>query len=168
MAIAVGNVIYASVVNSMNSTKTYSGTLAKGADWIQDSIGNNGQVYCHRASGQSLFVSTFTCGIFGGGKFRVKKWVNGGWNETVFSADYGWNTNASLNIKSTGPGLYRIYSETAFAMNAISWNIYCAQNTCEKGKKIVCWDGFKTSLNKVNTGQPITAALANQQRLGNE
>lgn len=35
-------------------------------------------------------------------------------------------------------------------------------------KLIVCWDDFKTSLNKVNTGQPITAALANQQRLGNE
>lgn len=168
MAIAVGNVIYASEVNAVNGNVTYSGTLAKGADWIQNSIGNDGQVYCHRASGQSLFVATFKCGAFGGGKFRIKKFINGGWNETVYSRDFGWNTNASLDVKSTGPGRYRIYSETAFAFNVIPWKIYCAQNTCEKGKFIVCWDGFKTSLNKVNTGQPITAALANQQRLGNE
>lgn len=168
MAIAQGNVIYASEVNAVNNNASLSGTLSAGADWIQNSIGNDGVVWCHRSAGQRLFEASMTCGIFGGGKFRIKKFVNGGWNETIYSKDYGWNANDNAKVNSTGPAAYRIYSETAFAMNAISWRIYCAQNDCTAGKRIVCWDGFQNTLNKVNTGQPITAALANQQRLGYE
>lgn len=168
MAITQGGLIYASDINSVNGNPSYSGTLSSGADWIQDSIGNNGIVYSHRASGQLLFYAPFKCGIFGGGKFRIKKWVNGGWNETVYSRDFGWNTNTTVSVNSTGPGAYRIYSDTAFAFNAIPWKVYCGQNTCTKGKPIVCWDDFKSSLNKVNTGVKITVSYANAQKLGNE
>lgn len=168
MAIAQGGLIYASDVNSINSSASYSGTMSSGADWIQDAIGNNGIVYSHRASGQLLFQGSFKCGWFGGGKFRIKKWVNNGWNETLCSRDFGWNTDETVKVNSTGPGKYRIYSETAFAFNALPWNVYCGQINCQKGKPIVCWDDFKTSLNKVNTGVMITTSHANAQKLGNE
>ena len=168
MSISQGSVIYASDINSVNGNASYSGTLAKGADWIQDSIGNNGVVYSHRASGELLFYGSFSCGIFGGGNFRVKKWVNSGWNETVCSRNFGWNTNETVRVYSTGPGAYRIYSDTAFAFYAIPWSVYCGQINCTKGKKIVCWDDFKTSLNKVNTVVKITTSYANAQKLGNE
>lgn len=168
MAIAQGNIIYASDINNINSNASYSGTLPYGEDWIHNAIGNNGIVYSHRANGQLLFYGYFKCGWFGGGKFRIKKWVNGGWNETLLSRDFGWSTDETINVNSTGPGQYRIYSETAFAFEALPWAVYCGQINCEKGKKIVCWDDFQTSLNKVNTGVKITVSHANAQKLGNE
>lgn len=164
----IGNNINSIIVNSINSLVTYSGTLSKGADWIQDSIGNNGVVYSHLPYGKVLFWGHFECGAFGGGKFRVKKWIDGGWNSEIYSKDFGWNTNTDVQVQSTGPGAYRIYSETAFAFNALPWSIYCGQTNCSTGLPIVCWDDFKSSLNKVNTGQLITADLANKQRLGDE
>ena len=168
MSISQGNAVYASDINTKNAEVTYSGTMPDGADWIQDYIGNNGTIYSHRPSGSLLFQGTFSCGMFGGGYIRIKKWVNNGWNETVCSKDYSWFTNETLKVNSTGPGKYRIYSETAFQFAPIPWYVYCGQSNCEKGKKIVCWDDFKTSLNKVNAGVQITASHANAQKLGNE
>ena len=160
-----GTLISASDLNSKNSECSLSGTLPDSADKIQDSIGNNGVVYSHRPSGALFFSARFKCGWFGGGKLRIKKWVNGGWNETVYSADFGWNTNKTVNVNSTGPGQYRIYSETAFQFAAIPWYIYCGNSGCNRGSKLTVYDDLKSSINTL-PGTIITATLCNSQRVG--
>lgn len=165
--IAQGELVYASDILSANSEPTYSGTMPSGADWIQDYIGNDGMFYTHRESGEGLFYGHFTCGAFGGGKFRIKKWVNNGWNETISNWDFGWNANTEKTWTSTGPGLYRVYSETAFAMNDIPWRVYCGQiSGISRGDPIILYDDFRSSLNTITTDVKITAAYANSQRMG--
>lgn len=166
MSISQGSKITASDINSVNSNVSYSGTLPDSYAHIENNIGNNGERYIHRTSGQAIFQASFSCGWFGGGKFRVKKWVSGGWNETVYSRDFGWNTNETVTVNSTGPGRYRIYSETDFQFAAIPWKIWCAHNTVSSGEKIYCFDDFTSSGNKVHTGDRITVSYANAQKIG--
>lgn len=168
MSIGIGQEVFASDIVARNSEPTYSGTLPDSADWIQDSIGNDGMFYSHRASGQPLFHAIFRNGAFGGGEFRIRKWVNDGWNETISDWNFGWNVNEDLTWNSTGPGLYRVYSNTAFQFAAIPWEIWCGQNTgISRGDPIILWDDFRSSLNQVGTGTTkITASLANSQRMG--
>ncbi|AEC02363.1 hypothetical protein [Parasphaerochaeta coccoides] len=149
-----------------NSDVSLSGTLPDSADWIQDSIGNNRIIYSHhRPTGVLLFSTYFRCGWFGGGHFRIYKWIHGGWNETVYAANFGWNTNTTVNANSTGSGQYRICSETAFQFVTISWRIYCGQTDCTKGKHLTVYDGFRSSINTL-PGTLITPSLCNSQRVG--
>ncbi|MGX8678406.1 MAG: hypothetical protein ACQGQO_04785 [Sphaerochaetaceae bacterium] len=165
MAFSSGDLITASGLNEINGSASFSGTLGDSSDWIQDSIGNNGIFFSHRPAGSLLFTGYFKCGWLGGGKFRIKKWVSGGWNETVYSADFGWNTKTTVNVSSTGPGQYRAYSESAFQFAAIPWSIFCGQTDCTTGKFLTVYDGFRSSINSL-PGTLITAALCNSQRAG--
>ncbi|MFA7189044.1 MAG: hypothetical protein WC117_03035 [Sphaerochaetaceae bacterium] len=165
MAFSQGQLITAAELNNVNSGASKSGTLASGADWLQDSIGNDGVFYTHRQSGALIFTATFKCGAFGGGKFRIKKWVDGAWNETVCSRDFGWNTNTTVNVTGTGPGAYRAYSETAFAFNAVPWSIYCGQTDCTRGKYLTYYDGFQSSINTLR-GTSLSVSACNSQRVG--
>ncbi|MGP1508557.1 MAG: hypothetical protein ACTTJW_06745, partial [Sphaerochaeta sp.] len=75
MAWVIGDLITASKLSNENYNNYgyFEGTLPDGSDWIEQYIGNNGQVYSHVASGTTLFWGRFRCGLFGGGKLRVKK-----------------------------------------------------------------------------------------------
>lgn len=160
-----GTALSADYLNAKNSEVSLSGTLGDSADWIQDSIGNNGIIFSHRPAGTLLFSGHFRCGWFGGGRFRIYKWINGGWNETVYAVNFGWNTNTTVNAYSTGPGAYRICSETAFQFAAIPWYIYCGQTDCTRGKHLTVYDGFRSSINTL-PGTLITPDLCNAQRVG--
>ncbi len=168
MAWNIGDLITASKLGSENYDHYgyFEGPLGDSADWIQDSIGNNGQVYSHVASGTTLFWGRFRCGWFGGGKLRVKKWVNGGWNETILSRDFGWNTNEEIRAYSTGPGLYRIYSETAFQFAAIPWWVEFGQTSFIAGQKIVKWDDKFSSLGTRSEGVLLTVAQLQSGYIG--
>jgi len=165
MSFAQGSLITASELNSVNSGVSLSGTMSDSADWIQDWIGNSGIFYTHRPAGSLIMTAYFRCGWFGGGNFRVAKWVNGGWNEMVYSANYGWSTNTTAYVYSTGPGQYRAYSDTAFQFAAIPWSIYCGQTDCTTGKYLTVYDGFQSSINTLS-GTSLTASICNSQRVG--
>ena len=158
MAWVIGDLITASKLGNENYNNYgyFEGTLPDGSDWIEQYIGNNGQVYSHVASGTTLFWGRFRCGLFGGGKLRVKKWVDNGWNETILSKDFGWNTNEEVRAYSTGPGLYRIYSETAFQFSAVPWWIEFGQTGLIAGQKIVKWDDKFSSLGTRGKGTLLT------------
>lgn len=171
MSIAQYQQILASDIVSVNTPPTFTGTLPSGADWLQDNIGNNGQFYTHRESGEDIFYGHFKCGWFGGGNFRLKKWVNDGWNETISDWNFGWSSDNALTWQSTGPGLYRAYSDTAFQFDALPWKIWCGQiSGINRGDKIVLWDSFTSSLEKypLSSDTKITVNLANAQRMGAE
>ena len=165
MAFTQGQLITASGLNVVNDGISISGNFPVSADWIQDYIGNNGIIYSHRPPGALLFHIRLDCGWFGGGKFRVVKWVNGGWNETLASSNYGWSTHTDVNVNSTGPGQYRIYFDTAAQFDSTSWQIYCGQTDCMVGKHLTVYDGFYSSLNTL-PGTIITAYVCNSQRVG--
>lgn len=161
------DLITASKLNSENAEMGYfEGTLPDSSDWIEDYIGNDGIVYSHVSAGKPLFWARFKCGLFGGGKFRIVKWVNNGWNETVYSIDFGWNTNTSITINSTGPGKYRIYSASAFQFAAIPWKIWFGQTDCKVGAQLVEWNNWKTSLLHKETEELITVSKLNSGYIG--
>lgn len=155
-----GTLITAALMNSINSDATISFTVAKGADRIQDYVGNSGCFYSHRPNG-ALLVSmpSIKCGAFGGGHFYIKKYVDGAWT-TLKSWSWGWNTNTSINFNSTGPGYYQVYSSD-WAMNAISGTIYCGDTACAVGGKIRLANTWQTNSGGYISGGLITADLAN-------
>lgn len=165
MAFTQGQLITASELNSVNGGVSISGTMSDSADWIQDWVGNNGVFYSHRPAGTLLFSAYFRCGWFGGGQLRIVKWVNGGWNETVCARDFGWSTNETVNVNSTGPGQYRVYSNTAFQFAPISYYIYCGQTDCARGKYLTYYDGFQSSINTLR-GTSLSVSACNSQRMG--
>lgn len=167
MAWNIGEFITQSRLNVENRNYgKFSGQLGDSADWIQNSIGNNGQVYSHAAAGSVLFQGRFDCGWLGGGKFRIKKWVNGGWNETRLARDFGWNTHETVTATSSGEGLYRIYSETAFQFAAIPWTIWFGQTSFIAGQKIVKWDDKFSSLGTREAGARLTVAQLQSGYIG--
>ena len=168
MAVSSGQLIKASDINSINDGVSLSGTMPDAANSIQYYIGNNGHVFSHRPYGATLFQASFSNGMFGGGRLVVERWANGIAVETICDEQMGWFTDRTITVNSRGPSEYRIYSADNWQFAPIPWKIWCGQSDCQVGKKIVCWDGFKSSLNKVNSGSLITATLANAQRLGNE
>jgi hypothetical protein len=165
MAFTQGQLITASGLNSVNGGVSLSGGFPGGADWIQDYIGNSGIVYSHRPAGSLLFHIRLDCGWFGGGYLRVVKWVSGGWNETLASPNYSWNTHTDVNVNSTGPGQYRIYFDTAAQFDGTSWQIYCGQTDCTRGKYLTYYDGFQSSINTLR-GTSLSVSACNSQRMG--
>lgn len=159
-----GDLLTQDSLRAINSNATYTGTLPLNADKIQDSIGNNGVVYSHRASGELLFTCKLQVGIFGGGKLNVDMLVNGSWSN-IYSKKFGWYTDETVNVKSQGEGCYRIYSAENFQFSAIPWSIYCGQvSNLQRGHFLCIFDDFKTSANKIQG--LITASLCNSQRVG--
>lgn len=168
MAWNVGELITASKLNSENWSNYgyFGGTHPDAADWIQNSIGNGGQVYTHIKAGSVFFHMRLDNGWFGGGKFSVRKWVNGGWNETLISTEYGWNTHTDVNIKSTGPGLYKISSDSPFEFAAIPWWVEFGDNDCQVGEHLVEYDKWNASLLPKPGGAPLTVSKLQSGYIG--
>ena len=152
-----GQEAIAYTINALNAKPSFSINMHDGSS-IQDELGNSGIIYSHRPSGSVLV--------------RIARYSSGNMTAKVFRFfDDSWSLVDEVSlynvseavIRSQGPSKYMVVgsSET----NGIC-EIYCGQSDCEKGEKIICWDDFKSSLNKVNTGEPITAKLANEQRIG--
>ena len=167
MSWTIGDLITATKLNSDNPTYgLLSGTLSSGADNIQDSIGNSGIIYSHRANGSPLFTVRLDCGLFGGGQLIVQKLINGNWS-TNYDTTFGWNTHQDVTVNSTGPGSYHIYSGTAWQFDAAAWTVWFGQDDCNAGDYLVQWDNKFSSLNRIS-GNLLTASLLNTGYIGTE
>jgi len=164
MSFAVGTEISAVNLNTVNNNYSYRTTMPKNADYIEDYVGNNGYFYSHRQSGQLLFHCHFGCGAFGGGHLRIGKVINGSL-QTIYSKDMGWNTSVDVNFNSTGEGRYRVWSDTKFQFAQTYPTIYCADNKVASGDRIIIYDAFFISLNRLS-GQELKAATLNTGRCG--
>lgn len=175
MAVSVGDSISASIVNSLNSSATYSGSFTSSFQKIEDLLGNGGEFYSHRPSGSTILYVTNVKSFFGLGYFFLEKYVNGQWtgmpSGTISGDGPTWISIASSattkSLNSSGPGRYRL-TTSGLLVSGGTWSVYCGQTDIQSGQKVICWDDFKSSLNKVNSGSLITAALGNAQRIGGE
>lgn len=174
MAVSAGITISASVVNSLNSQPTFGGAYTAAAQNIEDLLGNGGEFYSHRPSGSTIISVTNVKSGFGMTLFILEKYVNGEWigapSGTITGDGPTWfiveMSSVSKSLNSTGPGRYRLTNGFSMLTAQGTWGVYCGQTDIQVGQKVICWDDFQSSLNQVNSGNSITAALANAGRIG--
>jgi hypothetical protein len=91
--------------------------------------------------------------------------VNGGWNETLASPNYNWDTYTDVNVYSTGPGRYRNFFDTVAQFDGMSWQIYFRQTNCTGGKYLTYYNGFQSSINTLRVTS-LSVSACNSQRMG--
>lgn len=161
MAFNVGDFITASKLNEVNA-QAYKTFTTEAWGW-----GCDRKWYSQREAGAVLCHISVKCGWFGGAKVRVDR-VDASGNKiaSVFSKDYGWSTNESEDIKSQGPGWYRLYTEGETQIDADhEWRMYSGQTNCLANKYLTLYDDPSVSGNRL-LGSYLTAELLNKGRGG--
>ena len=157
MAFALGQLITASELNSINEPKYAQKVHGGGSTGGWKYWPNTSGYYC-RNKNRTLYFKWYN-GWFGGGGFRLQKLENGSW-VTKVSRDFGWSTNTS-GTYSYGEGWYRVYYE---GVAEITFRLYWGHYPCVVGSQLRYFNSYTSS--GYTTGEKLTATILNSGRVG--
>lgn len=160
MSFTAGQIIYASDLNTYNKSFKYYNYTDKASGLSGDPY-TSSQFYCH-TGGKIYFHTAKSIAWLGGTTAGVQQLVNNSWT-TRWSQGYheGYH-EYTYNI--TQDGWYRANGNSSMGVEVV-YEFYCGQGDCKEGEKLVIYDDFATSGNRI-LDTIITDDLLNAARIG--
>lgn len=160
MAFTAGQIITASDLNTYNKSFRYYNYFDK-ATGLSGDPHTSSRYYCH--TGGKIYFHTEASILWPGGcTAGVQQLVNGSWTNK-WKQDYGTGYH-SYTYNITQDGWYRA-NGTASLNVGVYYEFYCGQGDCKEGEKLVIYDDFATSGNRISD-TIISEDLLNKARIG--